>query len=73
MNHRRRTRLVLALTRRERAELSELRIRIGNVRRVLNRLEARRNFILSRVPDHMIVVPNIPVATVKPPIQPSLF
>lgn len=73
MNLRQPKSLILALTRRERAELRELRTRINNVLRVFNALVARRNFILSRVPDHKIHVPKIPNTASTPPVQPSLF
>lgn len=72
MNHRMPNSLVLALTRREKAELSDLRHRIISVRRVLNKLVARRNYILSRVPDHNIIVPKIPNVASKP-TQPKLL
>jgi hypothetical protein len=63
---------ILALTRRERALLTDLRTRRAGVQRVLNSLDAQINFILSRVPDHKIIVPKLPPAAERP-IQPSLF
>lgn len=64
--------LLLCLTRRERAELSDINRRLNGLSRISASLRGRRDFILLRVPDHKTEVPVLPSDPTSP-IQPSLF